>query len=111
MRISDWSSDVCSSDLLRLLDIVQPRRPFAVANTADAARDLDDAMQAHDDPGRGNYRFEWIDRHARRAPNAHFVIEPGLPGVRVSAIDERSEERRVGKACVSTGRARGGAYN
>src|SRR3546814_2488843 len=30
MRISDWSSDVCSSDLLARLDSVAGRRPLAV---------------------------------------------------------------------------------
>src|SRR3546814_18009401 len=28
MRISDWSSDVCSSDLVAM-PVVEPRRPFA----------------------------------------------------------------------------------
>src|SRR3546814_2850786 len=31
MRIRDWSSDVCSSDLLRLKDIVKPGAAQAVA--------------------------------------------------------------------------------
>src|SRR3546814_10179264 len=72
MRISDWSSDVCSSDL-------------------------------------------WPDRHRAR----HLVAQPQhLPrsalGPRAGNLwrgsvphrADRSEERRVGKACVSTCRSR-----
>src|SRR3546814_7183241 len=81
MRISDWSSDVCSSDL---------RDP------------------AQDQPGR---------------PAGHLVV-PGLPAVddtdHVLAVDRRgvqhprdirSEERRVGKECVSTCRSRWSPYH
>src|SRR3546814_20801889 len=74
MRISDWSSDVCASDL------------------GDARRRVRDA-----DP-------------ARRADDA----APGRRGVgraaRGAAEGGRSEERRVGKECVSTCRSRWSPY-
>src|SRR3546814_19358235 len=83
MRISDWSSDVCSSDLpscpwrhdplgsgiRRSLFFPNPRNPAARLGR----------------PGLG----------ARRRSNHH-----GRPCFR------RSEERRVGKECVSTCRSR-----
>src|SRR3546814_5193810 len=65
MRISDWSSDVCSSDLL--------------------------------------------------APGVHAEAQlvrglVGLP-LRVGVPERRSEERRVGKECVSTCRSRWSPYH
>src|SRR3546814_4382431 len=65
MRISDWSSDVCSSDLL-------------------------DAWLEADSRHLGAYvraQALWLD------------------------IDRRSEERRVGKECVSTCRSRWSPYH
>src|SRR3546814_1161486 len=81
MRISDWSSDVCSSDLLeRVARIVEPQ-----------AFDL---RHAHG-PGCSDCNEERLDaiRIARAAT--------------LDVIEQlRSEERRVGKECVSTCRSR-----
>src|SRR3546814_5374051 len=81
MRISDWSSDVCSSDLLdrRVVDI-DPGRPCARARRNAADADL---------------VLTGIELHARR--EARQILE-------------RSEERRVGKECVSTCRSRWSPY-
>src|SRR3546814_986545 len=68
MRISDWSSDVCSSDLKRLITI-RPQKALA-------------AVICHWEP-----------------PN----LRSGAP--------TRSEERRVGKECVSTCRSRWSPYH
>src|SRR3546814_1627472 len=78
MRISDWSSDVCSSDLLR------ERSQLAVLGE----RDADAARQLPHDLG------------LRRA----------TAKVGANACD-RSEERRVGKECVSTCRSRWSPYH
>src|SRR3546814_14307160 len=75
MRISDWSSDVCSSDLLR--------RTFL-------------AM-----------RFQALARLAAREAE-HFVAGRGIEG---RPHHPRSEERRVGKECVSTCRSRWSPYH
>src|SRR3546814_2487159 len=67
MRISDWSSDVCSSDL--------------------------------------PWHFEW---------GSDRLLEPEFFGHRVrdrQSGDGRSEERRVGKECVSTCRSRWSPYH
>src|SRR3546814_10522744 len=82
MRISDWSSDVCSSDL-RIEDHVVGVAP------------------RHRRAGLGD-QFEQI-------PVADE--NPGEIGKRIPADGEaedaeRSEERRVGKECVSTCRSR-----
>src|SRR3546814_5453415 len=81
MRISDWSSDVCSSDLVQRDEIEKvtmlPRcgvGPFARGAAAVIA-----ALQSH------------IETAARRAVG--------------------SEERRVGKECVSTCRSRWSPYH
>src|SRR3546814_12803456 len=38
-------------------------------------------------------------------------VEPGQSGVDIYTLQTRSEERRVGKECVSTGRSRGSRDN
>src|SRR3546814_18508671 len=44
--------------------------------------------------------------HSARSPSAERAIGPELSG-----IQTRSEERRVGKECVSTWRSRGSTYH
>src|SRR3546814_14599905 len=83
MRISDWSSDVCSSDLTDA-----PRsRPARI--TASVTAD------ARPDPRcSGSVATPQIAEHGSCRPPNH-----------------RSEERRVGKECVSTGRYRWSPYH
>src|SRR3546814_8040631 len=83
MRISDWSSDVCSSDLF-----VEHDTGRACGGIA-PARGID-----HDEGVVGDDQ-----------------IGPGARPRR--AFDEalRSEERRVGKECVSTCRSRWSPYH
>src|SRR3546814_4508939 len=78
MRISDWSSDVCSSDLRPA-----PRGdgPFRRTEVSATARSRDGT-----------------DRGWRGSPSR------GSRGS--SPTSRRSEERRVGKECVSTCRSR-----
>src|SRR3546814_1867148 len=76
MRISDWSSDVCSSDL--------PRRGVARLLVGDAPGDE--------------------ARHVVRQE-----VDDGAIGEERQA--HRSEERRVGKECVSTCRSRWSPYH
>src|SRR3546814_7114785 len=86
MRISDWSSDVCSSDLL-------------------------DAIGSFCEPlGLRQDRVEW-DLPVPDDAHAWARAQWDDDGRRVLAISpcsshERSEERRVGKECVSTCRSR-----
>src|SRR3546814_2622336 len=92
MRISDWSSDVCSSDL---------DRAGAVIGDARAGRVLADQRQ------------ERLN-HAQLAVKVD--VEQAFDGGEVrgfehAGADVRSEERRVGKECVSTCRSRWSAYH
>src|SRR3546814_15497155 len=93
MRISDWSSDVCSSDLLAQyphrdhdlwpaiksgqqfqINVMWPLSPFTAENGA-----------------------------TRLWPGSHRL---GYDGDTSESVAVRSEERRVGKECVSTVRSR-----
>src|SRR3546814_11753674 len=97
MRISDWSSDVCSSDLIvrRLEDSeIQPRRQEVFLNVA-----LDLMLDEVGGDGMEHRAEDKVcdARFFRRINH----LEPHL----------RSEERRVGKECVSTCRSRWSPYH
>src|SRR3546814_12485496 len=92
MRISDWSSDVCSSDLLLLgRDLRLFRRCIGV-----------EAVNLF---GEGNTRPPHDDA-VEIAPmfNIDLVATVDVLGNELLGenMDVRSEERRVGKECVST---------
>src|SRR3546814_2291068 len=90
LRISDWSSDVCSSDLRQSLHDAQQKYNRR-CGIADRRRRRDET-----DP-------------RRRDPHQRHRDEEGiLPPQFVAEIakEDRSEERRVGKECVSTCRSR-----
>src|SRR3546814_4827190 len=84
MRISDWSSDVCSSDLLS-----RRRDRKGVDQSRRLRDDTGDAAGAGGTGGR------------RRRPDRRR----GRDGI-VRRRGPRSEERRGGKECVSTCRSR-----
>src|SRR3546814_3938202 len=83
MRISDWSSDVCSSDLL------------VVGEQQDCRHQRHDP-QSQKDP-----------RRQRDIARALFHFGSKLHGRPLT----RSAERRVGKECVSTCRSRWSPYH
>src|SRR3546814_2570945 len=90
MRISDWSSDVCSSDLSALTAQSQ-RMNVSASNMANA-----DSVAG---PDGQPYKAREVVFKMEPAPGQPYTQAVG--GVRV-----RSEERRVGNACVSTCRSR-----
>src|SRR3546814_14074864 len=92
MRISDWSSDVCSSDLQRRLLEDEGEILLAVV-TAGGVTLPGDAELA------GIGRQQPGDQPQHRALAAAGWSE------------QRSEERRVGEECVSTGRSRWSPYH
>src|SRR3546814_11044861 len=97
MRISDWSSDVCSSDL-------HDRRP--------RRRDrLGPDQDRRPGPLRPRREVQPAAAHRRRAGRRRRLRRPlGFPPREV-AVRTRSAERRVGKECVSTCRSRGPQYH
>src|SRR3546814_13803153 len=97
MRISDWSSDVCSSDL-------GPARPEVHSGIPDQPRP-ERAMGAdfHRMATTAN-----LDAHSLHdVVDARCCVHLKSP----MGIQIRSEERRVGKECVSTCRSRWAPYH
>src|SRR3546814_14143676 len=97
MRISDWSSDVCSSDLV--VGIVGP--------------DPDGAGTRKHLAQRATYNSDWqvtlaevgnVNSQSDGNWAAMTVAQSSIPTY------DRSEERRVGKECVSTCRSRWSPY-
>src|SRR3546814_17191115 len=125
MRISDWSSDVCSSDLHVLANLAQHARDLAARRFAALARRDVVIARALAGPGRA----AGGDRRLRAA----VVGGAALQGERVDALGlgmvgiavhprlqlavlgavggGRSEERRVGKEGVSMCRSRWSPYH
>src|SRR3546814_21035172 len=103
MRISDWSSDVCSSDLEQLQQPVARRTlvPCAVAP---------DGLEQR--IGRG---VAVATRHMSggKGKTLFMVVRAGgdFGQQCVDIVDGRSEERRVGKEWVRTCRSRWWTYN
>src|SRR3546814_14780002 len=125
MRISDWSSDVCSADLIvELVPIVGHRVDAAALRTEKVAAKLEII---------GRIRKEQIDRvlgqfvHGGDAVALNYHIQrqgvsshwtpvkqqkstlnhpESQRNQRIAPVD-RSEERSVGKECVNTCRTRG----
>src|SRR3546814_3804564 len=95
MRISDWSSDVCSSDLHEQPHGLDRVRVCVVHRLMESCGATAKAL----------------------VPLVGFVEPPGLQEIgdpvqqRVELEGERSEERRVGKECVSTCRYRWSPYH
>src|SRR3546814_17413359 len=93
MRISDWSSDVCSSDLLLALDLFQQQALFLLVERVEhllANVDAEQRRHRHEDVAGRDQRREMLEEQRRQQ------------GGDVQAVGIRSEERRVGKECVST---------
>src|SRR3546814_13369562 len=98
MRISDWSSDVCSSDLVALHK-ASTAQPSIFNQPGKMELTIHQAVASSMMPNR------------RLTP---FIHGPALgsnkPEVAPTA-SSRSEERRVGKECVSTCRSRWSPYH
>src|SRR3546814_11878255 len=104
MRISDWSSDVCSSDLHTL--IAAGLSPLAVAGVF--------SLDVKADEGAVLELAEALGVPARFFAAATLEAEtPRLasPSELVFREVGSSEERRVGKECVSTCRSRWSPYH
>src|SRR3546814_15510811 len=104
MRSSDWSSDVCSSDLAFRIDILVDRRLIIELKSTER----DSALFPKQlltylrltDRSLGllmNFGQETFKQGVKRVVNNHKPV--------------RSEERRVGKECVSTCRSRWSPYH
>src|SRR3546814_19401729 len=103
MRISDWSSDVCSSDLLMR---------FKTANGIAFRNNPSSRLARRDQqyPG-GAVRFDAVRKGGDLFDDMLRGVRCGRYGYLAGRCQaqsmDRSEESRVGKECVSRGRSRG----
>src|SRR3546814_4222368 len=105
MRISDWSSDVCSSDLFIEKYIEQPRH-IEIQVLGDKhgnvifLHERECSIQRRHQKVIEEAPSPFLDAKTRKAMGEQAV-----------ALAKRSEERRVGKECVSTCRSRWSPYH
>src|SRR3546814_4709624 len=91
MRISDWSSDVCSSDLDKAHDELS-----GLSDSGTVERNPAKILEQHrfldlDDDGVPEPYIVWVDATTEK------VLR-----IAIRYDTDRSEERRAGKECVST---------
>src|SRR5205814_7073982 len=89
--LSDWSSDVCSSDLVRRRNLARSRSLAAIFEGANAVVDLAglaDDQAAWRDVWKNNLAATMNSLEAARRAGVHRYV---------FASSNRSEERRVGK--------------
>src|SRR3546814_14682532 len=103
MRISDWSSDVCSSDLRILLDRVEHLHLISPPTGPGGDADIFLRQQRRD-----LVRLVGVVKGADL--EAEFARDIDHVSHFVGAV-ARSEERRVGNECVSTCRSRWSPYH
>src|SRR3546814_11475675 len=101
MRISDWSSDVCSSDLLQgqagIFPVV-PKGPPLVRDDPIADDRMQTARHLRAQPLR--VELHLFDREELRNRRSKLFVHD-LEQVRLYLpLGGRSDERRVGKECV-----------
>src|SRR3546814_9470393 len=101
MRISDWSSDVCSSDL---------RKPLERANAILDGHKIHHAVVL-DLRAPLQLACGFAQVLARRVVVAVHAVAPVRVGAAARRVAGRSEERRVGKECVSPCRYRWSPYH
>src|SRR3546814_14014361 len=103
MRISDWSSDVCSSDLYSSL------RELWYFKDKFAAMFSKIILDGPDQPTH-SMAFVALCGHFPENATPFFAAEVRAPCCNERA-ESRSEERRVGKECVSTCRSGWSPYH
>src|SRR3546814_11545113 len=122
MRISDWSSDVCSSDLIVDRSIIRPRIKHADGLRSLPRKDKSNFHKTQTNRLNTNHACGPLPVQipvAHAATRLHFdqhgtpckAAADALHHDGVSGLDARSEERRVGKECVSTCSSRWSPYH
>src|SRR3546814_5433075 len=99
MRISDWSSDVCSSDLETTPPVYWCPNIYPDGSGGWIVRRVDDLKEVYADDDL--FTKKGISSFAKLIGEDWDLVPTEL----------RSEERRVGKECVSTCRSRCSPYH
>src|SRR3546814_13338358 len=121
MRISDWSSDVCSSDLAAVSAALEeavrehglhllpwPEVARALQARVGFARGHDSTLPDLSDEALGRSIADWLPPLLQNIRRLDSISPARLTRMPPDMLGwERSEERRVGKECVSTCRTRG----
>src|SRR3546814_13376060 len=94
MRISDWSSDVCSSDLNVRAETLMP---IVLANVAREARVMTDEHSGYRDM---TLHFAG---HGTTSHGAGQYVDLADRTIHSNTAEGRSAERRVGEGCGRTG--------
>src|SRR3546814_13500204 len=102
MRISDWSSDVCSSDVFMGF---RGLRPFEGKGSRGAR------LFCHRPPEDAKGAMLECPQCQRAASNRRGRVVLVEPGLRQHLVAVSSEERRVGQECVSKCRSRWSPYH
>src|SRR3546814_5864735 len=112
MRISDWSADVCSSDLVDGLEVLDGGVEVLKVRVTEPPED-----------GKANAALIRLLAKLWKLPKSTLTLVAGhgerrktlavagYPVALKRALEHRPEERRVGKECVSTCRSRWAAYH
>src|SRR3546814_14249326 len=103
MRISDWSSDVCSSDLGFTQWVVEHFDLPGGPDLLGAGVQMTGDVAAYE---KAKLRI----LNGAHSSLAYIGLALGHDSV-ADAMGDRSEERRVGKECVSTCRSRWSPYH
>src|SRR3546814_12136464 len=112
MRISDWSSDVCSSDLHGIIIKLQDRKPRLQPPVLKGIIQQDQVMIILQSFNSSNPVRIHSNRNIAKPGKILVRLIPDQGGANfrygfMACPDKsRSEERRVGKECVSTCRSR-----
>src|SRR3546814_20832194 len=114
MRISDWSSDVCSSDLIDAIEELKQEWFGPILHYATwPSGKLIETIGRINEKGFG-LTMGLHSRIARAAEVTEAHAHIGnlyVNRAMIGAVVGRSEERRVGKECVSTCRYRWSPYH
>src|SRR3546814_14079160 len=117
MRISDWSSDVCSSDLVENWSYsdrnVRVRIPVGIGYDSDLKLAQELMLRAAQESPRVLRNPKpnvWLTAFGENRVEHDILVWISDPESGVGNV-KRSEERRVGKECVSTCRSRWWPYH
>src|SRR3546814_20900391 len=96
MRISDWSSDVCSSDLdeLRIFDLRVPGSSTAYDAIVASGRNFEDARLSDDDVMAICYT-SGTTGVPKVAPLTHRAVDPAMQGMILTFALRGCDERRL----------------
>src|SRR3546814_1949670 len=118
LRISDWNSDMCSSELIRVLAVpALAAKLVEQLSKQEETFESNDRLYVHQQNRYLIHRLlarltEYVETQSGQPSRYPEYVAEGRERYEVEHIwANRSEERRVGKECVSTCRSRLSPYH